>query len=201
MALTKKGMETRLRILAAALELFGSNGFNGTTTKEIAVRAGVAEGTLFRYFNNKKELLEHILEPILVHTAQQLQAQSEHLPLAEALEYVIKNRLSLVENNWALFKVVFFEAGFQEEIRNQLIQRIVFPMQQEIKEFLLRRMEKGEIKGANPYLIMQMFGGIVVSTLVYRMVIKPIQAWHQVSDDQLLREIIDLFLQGVAADA
>ena len=54
----------RARTLAAAHELFTSNGYRATTTKEIALRAGVAEPTLFRNFGSKAELFETtILEP------------------------------------------------------------------------------------------------------------------------------------------
>jgi AcrR family transcriptional regulator len=54
----------RARMLGAAHELFTKNGYRATTTKEIALRAGVAEPTLFRNFGSKAELFETtILEP------------------------------------------------------------------------------------------------------------------------------------------
>ncbi|WP_414530647.1 TetR/AcrR family transcriptional regulator [Nodularia chucula] len=42
--------QTRTRILQAAQKLFASKGFDGTTTRDLAQAAGVAEGTLFRHF-------------------------------------------------------------------------------------------------------------------------------------------------------
>jgi AcrR family transcriptional regulator len=45
--------ESRARILAAAQKLFGERGFHGTTTKDLAEAAGVAEKTLFRHFPSK----------------------------------------------------------------------------------------------------------------------------------------------------
>ncbi len=49
--------ETRTRILQAAQKLFARKGFDGTTTKDLARKAGVAEGTIFRHFPNKKAIL------------------------------------------------------------------------------------------------------------------------------------------------
>lgn len=46
-----------LRIRAAALELFVSRGFDDTTTREIAARAGVGLGTIFVYAETKRDLL------------------------------------------------------------------------------------------------------------------------------------------------
>lgn len=48
----------RGRTLAAAHELFSANGYRATTTKEICLRAGVAETTLFRNFGSKAGLFE-----------------------------------------------------------------------------------------------------------------------------------------------
>src|SRR5262245_27354743 len=57
-ARTILGDSGRARTLAAAHELFSSHGYRATTTKEICLRAGVAETTLFRNFGSKAELFE-----------------------------------------------------------------------------------------------------------------------------------------------
>ncbi|MEA2718477.1 MAG: hypothetical protein QOJ39_341 [Candidatus Eremiobacteraeota bacterium] len=54
--------ETRGKILAAARELFERNGTRGTTTREVAERAGVNEATLFRHFGSKRALLDAMRE-------------------------------------------------------------------------------------------------------------------------------------------
>jgi len=50
-------LDKQERIFAAASELFGAEGYDGVTTQRIAERAGVTNGTLFRYAANKAELL------------------------------------------------------------------------------------------------------------------------------------------------
>lgn len=56
----RDGEATRHRLLRAALELFTSKGFRATTTPEIAERAGVAEGTIYRHFSGKEHLLNEV---------------------------------------------------------------------------------------------------------------------------------------------
>jgi len=51
-----RGDETRQRIIAAALEVFGEQGFDAATTRQIAVRAGVNPPALPYYFENKEGL-------------------------------------------------------------------------------------------------------------------------------------------------
>jgi len=59
----KSGVEeTRQRILAATRELYANKGSRGTTTREVADRAGVNEATLFRHFGTKQQLLSAMLE-------------------------------------------------------------------------------------------------------------------------------------------
>ena len=53
----RDGAATRQKLIRAALELFTTVGFRATTTPEIAARAEVAEGTIYRHFSGKEELL------------------------------------------------------------------------------------------------------------------------------------------------
>lgn len=54
--------EIRERIVKAALDLFQSKGFDATTTKSIARKAGIAEGTVFNYFRTKDDIALHFFE-------------------------------------------------------------------------------------------------------------------------------------------
>ena len=54
--------ERKEKILAAAEELFARKGFAGTTTRQLALAAGINEALLFRHFGNKEELYMAVLE-------------------------------------------------------------------------------------------------------------------------------------------
>ena len=54
--------ERRRHFIDAALHLFSTRGFRGTTTKAIAAAAGVSEGLLFRHFSTKEDLYTAILQ-------------------------------------------------------------------------------------------------------------------------------------------
>ena len=78
---------TRARIVTAALELFERQGFERTTTKEIARRARVAEGTVFNYFETKEDIALHFFELEVEHAIAAVRANKElkTAPLEERL--------------------------------------------------------------------------------------------------------------------
>ncbi len=58
----QRGIETKQLIIRAAFRLFAEKGIHGTTTKEIAKKAGVSIGSFYAYFKDKKLLLIEMLE-------------------------------------------------------------------------------------------------------------------------------------------
>jgi AcrR family transcriptional regulator len=72
---------TRERIVAAAAELFRRQGFEATTTRDIAQAAGTATGTLFNYFATKEAILASLAAEALakVHNERVRQASEESL--------------------------------------------------------------------------------------------------------------------------
>lgn len=60
------------RLLGAAIELFARQGFEGTTTREVAALARTTERTLFQHYRSKEGLLEAVLEKaVLAHTVRE----------------------------------------------------------------------------------------------------------------------------------
>ena len=68
---------TREALLRAAAELFAERGFEQTTVREVAARAGVNQALLFRYFGSKQELFAEVLG---MDTGNLLAEPAETLP-------------------------------------------------------------------------------------------------------------------------
>src|SRR6266508_4796918 len=64
---------TRQRLIRAALELFTTRGYHDTTTAQIAKKAGVAEGTIYRHFPSKQQLLNELYRAALRWAAKLVQ--------------------------------------------------------------------------------------------------------------------------------
>jgi len=53
------------KTLSAAVELFSRQGYNGTSTAQIAEKASISQATIFKYFKTKEQLLSEIIEPLI----------------------------------------------------------------------------------------------------------------------------------------
>jgi AcrR family transcriptional regulator len=107
------------RIKDAARELFVSKGYDDTTTREIAVRAGVGMGTVFTYAENKRDLLFLVANDELEETLRcAAHAVRKDAPFGD-------NLLAMFRCHYAFFAVhpqlsrlvlremVFYEGGQQ----------------------------------------------------------------------------------------
>lgn len=76
---------TRVKILAAAAELFKSQGFEATTTRDIARAAGIASGTLFNYFAAKEGVVAALAAEALAKARAEFATQEPGETLEESL--------------------------------------------------------------------------------------------------------------------
>ena len=84
---TARGTTKRERILRAAIEVFALNGYFNAKVSEIAKAAGVADGTIYLYFDGKEDLLITIFRE---HTRSYLQSLERDLTQARGADQRIR---------------------------------------------------------------------------------------------------------------
>lgn len=99
-----KAEETKARVERAALTLFVARGVAETTTREIAMAASIAEGTIYRHFPSKEQLaldlfLRHhrALAEALANAAQQAQG------LRAQIDAIVRCYCEWADDDWTLF--------------------------------------------------------------------------------------------------
>lgn len=115
-------------ILRASLDLFSEKGYSNTSSKDIAARANVAEGTIFKHFGTKENLLYSTLMPMLKHTLahewlnelHDVRTNLSQYKFPEFLKEVLKNKITYAEDTLKVFKILYKEYLYQEELRNNL---------------------------------------------------------------------------------
>jgi AcrR family transcriptional regulator len=89
---------TRDAIVSAALELFRERGFEGTTMRAVADRAGVSVGNAYYYFSSKDELVQGFYDQLVAeHRALTLPELAGRTDLAERLAATLHAWITVAE--------------------------------------------------------------------------------------------------------
>ena len=141
-----------LRIKAAARDLFISRGYDETTTREIAIRAGVGMGTVFTYADNKRDLLFLIANEDLEKVTRQADAElSTSCSLIDNLLAISRSHYEYFERQPDLSKLMlremlFYDSGQQAD-RFRTTREHVIAMMVRAVEFA---MESKSIRTSEP---------------------------------------------------
>jgi len=103
---------TQQRILAAALSLFQSKGFEQTTTRAIARKAKVAEGTVFNYFETKEDIALYFLELEVSHAIAAVRGDRRlrKAPLEEKLFALLQSQIEFLAPHERFIGAAFVQA-------------------------------------------------------------------------------------------
>ncbi len=189
-------VETRARILKAAQKLFARRGYDGTTTKDLAQEAGVAEGTLFRHFENKKAILVEVATQGWVEILTDLLTELSEMGSYKAIAQVMRRRMLNLHQNADLLRVCFIEAQFHADLQAQIQTEVIVKMTDVAEAFFQTAMDQGIYRRTNPRIVAQVFLGMFAVSGFSRDTIMP-----EASSPQAMLEmaegIADIFLNGV----
>ena len=105
----ERSAETRRRLMDAAVSSLHERGYAGTTTVEVAARAGVSRGAQLHHFPTKDELVVKALEHVFELRAQELYPMAAELPAGDPV-----SRLhALIDLLWPVFKGPTFYAWLE----------------------------------------------------------------------------------------
>ena len=108
---TARAEDTRRKIYEAAMELFREKGFEPTTMRDIAAKAGVALGGAYYYFSSKDAIvLAFYAEMQASSDAPVLEALASHKKLKDRIRCILEKRLELLEPNRKFCAALFRHA-------------------------------------------------------------------------------------------
>ena len=196
--------EKQKQILAAATEMFAEKGFAATSTKEIAQKAGVAEGTIFRHYKTKKDLLLSIVTPMMVKMIAPVILKDLNKVLnngyenfEDFLRAMFENRKAFLEKNMRVVRIVIQEIPFQEELREQFIEHIGMKVFSRFVEIVEHYQAKGQIIDMPVGTVIRIAGSTFVGYFVTKYAVAPKAQW----DDQAeIDRMIHFLMKGLAPE-
>ena len=118
----------RDHILEAAIRIFAERGFQRATIHDIAVEAGVADGTIYTAFKNKAALLLAILDAKPGEMPEALPSNSQNDPALIIRHLLAKQWEALTPKKLAMLRVVLSEALVDPEVRTLYMEQVIAPV-------------------------------------------------------------------------
>lgn len=167
MATSDKPTNKREAVMAAALELFVERGFFGTAVPEIADKAGVGAGTIYRYFASKEVLVNEIYRAEKMRWGQVLVASVPTTTTRELFRSLWMRMARFVVDNQQSF--VFMELHHHARYLDAESRALEQRMLDLFANVITAAQARGELKAAPPRLLMAIvmgsFIGVVRSSI------------------------------------
>ncbi|CAM4248860.1 TetR family transcriptional regulator [Bacillus manliponensis] len=194
--------DRQMRILEAAVAMFGEKGYAATSTNEIAKRAGVAEGTIFRYYKTKKDLLFAVVMPTLTKFVAPLFVQVfakevldvQYDSYEQFIRKVIQNRFEFVKKHFPMLKILMQEVPFQPELKNEVQQLFEKELYNRVKNIVGYFQEQGQIIEIPKPTVIRLTISAIVGFMLTRFLLLPEEKWD---DEAEIEYTIQFVLYGL----
>ncbi|MEN0109643.1 MAG: TetR/AcrR family transcriptional regulator [Planctomycetota bacterium] len=188
-------------LVEAAMASFAANGFAGATVDDVARRAGVAKGTVYRYYETKEALFEavvrHYVQPFDDEVRQLV--DSNDGSAAELLTTILRGAYAVIvgdDRRRAIMRMLIAEGERFPQLTSLYYQQSIRGAEESLRRVLRRGAETGEFRRGplieQPHVVM----GPAVQAAIWKMV------FEQASPLDLERHAeahIDLVLSGLLA--
>lgn len=156
--------DTRLRIERAALELFRDHGVDGATTREIARRAGLSEGALYRHFPSKEAIAQTLFSNLHLRLARLVRAAgTQGEDLGAQADRVVDAYCAVADEDWTHFAFHLLNTAHF----------LPTPPEQDnpvsaVENLIAAAMARGEILRSDPLVLAAMALGVVLQPALHK---------------------------------
>ncbi len=152
----QRSIVTQHKLLDAATEAFSENGFKGTSTREIADRAGVHHPLITYHFKNKELLWRAATDRIFLDFAKSLGKVMSDIPPSEPrrrAETLVRTYVRYAHEHPALHKIIMQEASYPSDRLDWLIEKHLRPLFRESVAYIEELQRLGIAPSGNPALL------------------------------------------------
>lgn len=201
---SKRETEKLSQIDEAAITLFAERGFANTSTKAIATKANVAEGTIFKHYKTKEHLLLSILLKFINVMLPVMKKdiisklKEQQFPTFESLmRFFIMNRLSFVKKNHEVFKVFVKELIYNDALRMDLLNTHSDDFVKFFYDYFDYYKNLGQIKPIDNAILLKHFIKVVLMDFIWVFALS--EDYQSLNEEEWVNQIIASYLDGVRA--
>lgn len=201
----QRSIVTQQKLLDAAIAAFSENGFKGTSTRDIAERAGVHHPLITYHFKNKETLWRAAADKIYREFNLSLVKAMSEVPDVDAKAKAtafVRTYLQYSRSQPALHRVILQEANYPSERLDWLVENHLRPLFDEVHKALANLQDMGVAPAGNPALLFNMIRVCAGGLIALKLELKHTSDIDLDSDEQveeLAEMIIRVFFPGSQA--
>lgn len=202
-----KGDERRAQILQTAVDLFSKRGLRGTTTKEIAVAAGVSEAIIFRHFASKDELWRAILDAKACIDPLHRYPWEGNEKLQDAMsrkdDYTVFYELAITALNKhhsdvPFMRLLFFSALEEHELAESFFGDFVERIYEFIGAYIKSRQGDGAMREIDPKVAVRAFLGMLIHHSLNNILWDKKRRLLKISNEEAAKNFAEILLRGIS---
>jgi AcrR family transcriptional regulator len=159
----------RAQILDAAASIIAAKGFHRATTKDIATAAGVAEGTIYNYFEGKDDLLISMVTRLA--DIDHLSVELEDALRGDVKDFIIamfRQRMQLIRQNHETIQAVLPEMFTNSALRERFYQQFLARTTALLEQYVGARVGMGQVQPVDVALAVRAIQSTFVGMFVLR---------------------------------
>jgi AcrR family transcriptional regulator len=191
--------DRRQQILEVASGLFARQGFEGTTTRQIAQSARVNEAIIFRHFPSKDELYWAVIEHKCASGGGKPRLQellSSGRSEREVFESIAEDYLRRRAEDPSMTRLLLFSALERHELSERFFRAHIAEFYEMLAEYIRQRIAQGRFRKTDPVLAARSYLGMVV----YHFLVQELfggSAYRQYDPQQVAKTIAGIWLEGM----
>jgi AcrR family transcriptional regulator len=193
----QRSIVTQQKLLDAAIEAFSENGFKGTSTRDIADRAGVHHPLITYHFKNKDQLWRAATDRIFREFNISLVKTMAEIPDVEAkakAEAFIRTYLHYSRSQPALHRIILQEANYESDRLEWLIEKHLRPLFSEVETALTGLQKIGVAPSGSAAMLFNMIRVCAGGLIALKLELKSTSDIDLDCDDQIA-ELGDLIIR------
>ncbi|HYG99400.1 MAG TPA: TetR/AcrR family transcriptional regulator [Terriglobales bacterium] len=191
--------DRRNQILETATDLFARQGYEGTTTRQIAEKARVNEAIIFRHFPSKEELYWAVIEHQCrlgkgrSHLEAQLRSNADQ---RSVFLNIAEDFLRRREEDDRLGRLLLFSALENHRLSHRFFQTHIAEVYEKLSEYIRERIADGTFRKVDPLIAARSFLGM----LVYHYMIQELfggKKYLKLDRSAVAESLVDIWLNGM----
>ena len=178
------------QILDAAARVFARKGY-----QRIASEAGVAEGTIYNYFDSKRDLLIAMASRLALDSLHELNSLPPMEDVKAHVVALVTNRFDLLLHNIDLVRALMPEVLVDDDLRQAYMDEVLTPATSYLGDYIDSRIQVGAFRKVKTDVVARtMIGAVMSFGLLW---LQQRSELDEQSHEELVSEVVGLFLDGL----